>query len=139
MVAFDGSEGAIAALEVAADVVRDTSGELLIVHAFNPSADATNVYAASQRDALDTLVSREREALEGRAAALGAVQTAVRVELLERGEDVWRGLLRVAEEWGADMIAIASRRAAGLRGMLVGSVTTAVLQHSAIPVLVVRA
>jgi nucleotide-binding universal stress UspA family protein len=139
LVAFDGSEGAVAALATAADLVRQGSGQLLLLHVMNPLADATGVYAESQREAVDIMVAREREALAERAAALGSVPADVRAEVLERGEDVWRGLLRVAEEWGAELIVIASRRAAGLRGALLGSVTNSVLQHSAVPVLVVRA
>jgi nucleotide-binding universal stress UspA family protein len=139
MVAFDGSDGAVAALEAAARLVREGGGELLLVHALNPSADAAGVFAESQREAIDIVVKREREAMSGRAASLGLPQVDVRVEVLDRGEDVWRGMLRVSDEWGAELIAIASRRASGLRGAILGSVTTRVLQHSEVPVLVVRA
>ncbi len=139
LVAFDGSEGAEAALGVAAQFVQDAGGQVLLLHAVNPSADAADVFAASQHEALEIVVNREREALTTRAAALSPLQADARVEVLERGEDAWRGILRVAEEWSADVIAIASKRAAGVRGTLVGSVTTGVLQHSDIPVLVVRA
>jgi nucleotide-binding universal stress UspA family protein len=139
LVAFDGSEGAQAALQAAASIVREAGGQVLLLHALNPSADATGVFASSQREAVDIVVQREREALAQHAAAVSPVDTDTRVEVLDRGEDVWRGILRVADEWGADVIATASRRAAGLRGTLVGSVTTGVLQHATVPVLVVRA
>ena len=139
LVAFDGSDGAEAALQVAARLVREAGGPVLLLHVLNPSSDAADVFAASQREALEIVVQRERDALAARAAALESVETEVRCELLERGEDAWHGILRVAGEWNADFIAIASRRAAGLGGALLGSVTSGVLQHSDVPVLVVRA
>jgi nucleotide-binding universal stress UspA family protein len=50
----------------------------------------------------------------------------------------WKGILAVAEESDASLIVLGSHRRSGLVGHLLGSVTAAVVAHSARPVLVVH-
>ena len=50
----------------------------------------------------------------------------------------YEGILKVAEEKGCDLIVISSHGNMGIREALLGSVTTRVLGHSKIPVLVCR-
>jgi nucleotide-binding universal stress UspA family protein len=50
----------------------------------------------------------------------------------------WKGLVEVAETRGASLIVFGSHRRSGLVGHLLGSVTAAVVAHTAIAVLIVR-
>ncbi len=133
LVVWDGSDGAQAALRQAR-ALAGAAGQIDLVQILNPLTDAADVQAPSTREAM-AIVSERARAEMGRQAPPGATQAVV---LLEHGEDVPDRLLREAERLGADIIVIASRRAAGLRGVL-GSVTQQVLHDTTLPVLVVRA
>ena len=50
----------------------------------------------------------------------------------------WKGIVEVAEERGASLIVFGSHRRSGLVGHLLGSVTAAVVAHTATSVLIVR-
>jgi nucleotide-binding universal stress UspA family protein len=50
----------------------------------------------------------------------------------------WKGIVKVAEERGASIVVLGSHRRSGLVGHLLGSVTAAVVAHTALAVLVVH-
>jgi nucleotide-binding universal stress UspA family protein len=50
----------------------------------------------------------------------------------------WQGIIDAADEHGASLIVLGSHRRAGLIGHLVGSVASATVTHSEVPVLVVH-
>ena len=58
--------------------------------------------------------------------------------LVAAGDPVWHEILRVADEKAAGLIVIGSRGRSGLKHALMGSVATAVAQHSRRPVLIGR-
>jgi nucleotide-binding universal stress UspA family protein len=60
------------------------------------------------------------------------------VEELRQGEEVPECIARVAREQQADILVIATNRAAGVRGLLLGSVAQALMRLSPCPILVVR-
>ncbi|TAK74256.1 MAG: universal stress protein [Dehalococcoidia bacterium] len=132
LVAWDGSDGARAALRQAR-ALAGAGGQIDLVHVLNPLLDAADVEAPSRHEAM-AIVS-ERARTEMTAHADGAGQHII---VLEHGEEVPDRLLQEAARLHADIIVIASRRAAGLRGVL-GSVTQQVLHDTTLPVLVVRA
>lgn len=133
VVAWDGSDGAQAALRQAQAVAGD-GGQIDLVHVLNPLTDAADVQAPSTHEAMAILSQRARATM-AQAAAPGMGQAVV---VLDHGEDVPDRLLREAQTRGADLVVIASKRAAGWRGAL-GSVAQQVLQDATLPVLVVRA
>ena len=51
---------------------------------------------------------------------------------------VWKTILDVADRYGAAMIVMGSRGLTGVRSMLLGSVSSAVVEHADRPTLVVR-
>ena len=132
LVAWDGSDGAQAALRQA-QALAGAGGQLDLVQILNPLMDAADVEAPSRHEAMAIVSERARAAMATYAAGAGQ-----HVIVLEHGEEVPDRLLQEAARLGVDVIVIASRRAAGLRGVL-GSVTQQVLHDSRIPVLVVRA
>ena len=138
LVAFDGSVGARAALREGARVAAESQGELVVLDVIQPRADLGGIVAPTMADALAQLSAERQSVAETAVHETGFRDATVRVDALPRDRDVPEHIVAVAEEIGADMIAISSRRAAGVRGLVLGSVTQRVLRVSAIPVLVVR-
>lgn len=133
VVAWDGSDGAQAALRQA-QTVAGPGGHIDLVHVLNPLTDAADVQAPSTREAM-VILSGRAQATMAKAATPGMGQAVV---ILDHGEDVPGRLLKEAQARSAELLVIASKRAAGWRGAL-GSVAQQVLQDATIPVLVVRA
>lgn len=137
LVAYDGTDGAEAALGAAAKLAKAASADLVLLHVLNPLIDAADVVAPTMHDAIAQVAARSRAALDTRLSELG-LEADVRIEQLTHGEDDWEHIVHVAQDIDADVIAIGSRRAGGLTGAILGSVVSAVVQHSPCPVLVVR-
>ncbi len=137
LVAYDGTDGANAALTAAAKLAKAGGAELVVLHVLNPLIDAASVVAPTTHDAIATVAVDSRANIDAQLKTLGATAD-VRVELATRGEDDWEHIVHVAQDIQAEVISIGSRRAGGLTGALLGSVVRAVVQHSPCPVLVVR-
>jgi len=140
LVAFDGSEGAQAALRHAAGLARETGAEVLLLRVHNPLTDAADVVAPTTGAAM---VVVRQQALDGMkdaatSVALDAAQTTFEVADIERGEDIAEAIERIAAERSATMIVISSRRVASVLGAVLGSVTDHVIRNAPCPVLVVR-
>jgi nucleotide-binding universal stress UspA family protein len=90
-------------------------------------------------DALDaSAVRAAAEATAARGAAL-AEQAGFRAESLTvEAAPTWKGIVEVAEERQASLIVLGSHQRSGIIGHLLGSVGIAVVDHSAISVLVVH-
>ena len=138
LVAYDGSDGAEEALRFARRVSGD-AGDLIALHVINPFIDAADIVAPTRIEAVAMLHGRFETALHERLASMGAPAPEGIVNELDRGEDLAACIDRIASERNVDLIAIASRRAAGLRGLALGSITQEVLRIAARPVVVVRA
>lgn len=141
IVAFDGSDGAMAALRAAARVMGESDGELIALRVLNPLTDAEHVLADTGSEAIARVVTSEQRHLQAELAGvdeLSGLHVTLLVETLVHGEDVPDHLARAADERGADVIAIGSTRAVGVKGLLLGSVTQHLLRVSVCPVLVVR-
>ena len=53
--------------------------------------------------------------------------------------NVWRGILEAAQSGGADLIVMGSHGRSGIEKLVLGSVAQRVVQHTQLPVLLVRA
>lgn len=138
LVAFDGSAGARAALREGVRLAAESSGELIVLDVIQPRADLGGIVAPTMAEALEQLTTERQHAAASAVRETGFNDATVRVDELPRERDVPEHIVAVAAEVGADMIVISSRRAAGVRGLVLGSVTQQVLRVSGIPVLVVR-
>ena len=137
-VGFDESEGAESALQAALNVAAASNGALLLIRVFNPRFDAAEVFATSNADAAGIVVEEWRHKLDERSQLIRDVPVECLVQVAQRGEETGPALVRGADEWHADLIAIGSRRATGLSGALLGSVAAGVINASACPTLLVR-
>jgi len=137
LVAFDGTEGAHEALRVAQEIAAPSGGVLVVCWVLNPRVDAADVVAPTTAEAMTQVEERADATIDDALTDLEASAT-VRIETVARGEDVAEHLARIAAEEGATLLAIASRRAVGWRGNLMGSIAQEVLRLSPCPVVIVR-
>ena len=137
-VAFDRTFGAERALEAALHIAERNDGTLLLVRALNPILDLGDVFAPSMSEATDIRLHDWRKDLHTRILELQGVTAEAQVAVVEREQDYGAALAKAAVAWGADMIAVGSRRATGLQGALLGSCAHSLIDHSSVPVLVVH-
>jgi nucleotide-binding universal stress UspA family protein len=139
---FDGSDGSRAALEAAGRRLRPGPSVVLTVwetlslrvarQAFSVSlpldneAELDGEEEAAARAASDEGARLAREHGWDAEARLAMVQTTV-----------WRAITDVADELDASVVVCGTRGLRGVRGLVLGSVSNAVLHHARCPVLIV--
>lgn len=137
MVAADGSSGADRAVDVAAEVARAVSGDLLIV----TIADSMAFEEAHQMlrtegsigDVLEALTTQTLKAAEARARHLGVSQIEVRVGW----GDVTRSVIDIAKGGSVEMIVVGRRGRGQLAKLLLGSVSQKLVSLAPCAVVVV--
>lgn len=143
--AFDGSDNARRAL---AEGAERFPGRPAVVATVWRSAEraASAARAALPDEVIKQAVSAmddtsEEQALETASAGMEILREAG-VEAAARAvrstAPTWSALVELAGELDAETIVLGTRGRSGLRAALLGSVSSGVLEHSAVPVLVVR-
>ncbi|RJQ42222.1 MAG: universal stress protein [Gaiellales bacterium] len=133
MIATDGSENARLAVRHAAELARLTgSSEALIVHVCTSCSvdldpDESNLEAAKEivREAADVM----KEA---------GLSTTGHVETAYPPESVGNAIIDIAGSEKADLVVLGSRGLSEFKGMLLGSVSSKVVQKTDCPVLVIK-
>jgi nucleotide-binding universal stress UspA family protein len=137
MVATDGSSGADRAVDVAAEVARALSGDLLIVTVADSLAfeEAQQVARTegSTGDVLEAMTTRTLKAAEARARHLGVSQ----IELRVGWGDVTRSLIDIAKGGSIEMLVVGRRGRGQLAGLLLGSVSQKLVSLAPCAVVVV--
>jgi nucleotide-binding universal stress UspA family protein len=133
LVAVDGSQGAREALEEAIELARDTGARLTLISVAVPFRwRLPSPYIAPLP--AEGELAREAQEVADRAAAL--VPDDVPVSTVVRSGPAAKAILDRIEQGEHDLVVMGSR-GLGLAGsLLLGSVSRAVLSHSAVPVLV---
>ena len=137
LIATDGSDSALEAVELGLELARAEHAEATIIHVTVPIEWA--VYPFGPLDAIpdEARAVADDDALRAaleRAAEKGVVAHPVSV----LGDPVTE-VAAYAERMHADLIVIGSRGLGGVTSALLGSVSKGVLRHAERPVLVVRA
>ena len=137
--AFDGSDHARAAIEVAGRELR-TGRRAIVLTVWEPleSIPFWGVpMGVVTSDATDAVVERARKvAAEGVELAAAAGFDAE--PLVREGTPVWAGIVRAADDQDAAIIVMGSHGRGGVAYAVMGSVATAVAHHSERPVMVAR-
>jgi nucleotide-binding universal stress UspA family protein len=137
--AYDGSDHARAAIEQASEQLR-TGRDALAVTVWEPLESVPFLGApltSIPENVIDEMVEKARDvAKEG--ADLARTVGFDAEPLAERGSPVWARIVEVADENDAAVVVIGSHGRSGVKYAVMGSVATAVAQHSKRPVLITR-
>ena len=103
-------------------------------HMFSFDAEQLEETPASYREHVQQRATHILVTADKIAEAAGVAHDLHHVE----NDEPYRAIIRVAEENGCDLIAMASHGRSGVSALVLGSETVKVLTHSTIPVLVLR-
>lgn len=139
VVGVDDSPASTAALRFAIGEAARLDAEVVAVHAWQTpaSVDSTMLLASGYAIDRDAVVSGARKRVHSLVDDVLTEETGrvqVRVAVVE--EHPAQALL--AESESADLIVVGSRGRGGFSGLMLGSVSQAVLHHAAVPVVVIR-
>ncbi|SCF06857.1 Nucleotide-binding universal stress protein, UspA family [Micromonospora chaiyaphumensis] len=133
LVGVDGSESAGHAVRLAADEAVRRDADLVLVHVRTPERGAVAPDAAAEATA--AAQAESAELLAGAAARIRTDHPVLSVvERPLRGESPEQALIEASGE--AALVVVGSRGRGGFAGLLLGSVSQALVQHAHCPVLV---
>ena len=138
LVAYDGSEAAMNALNLAIDIGRSVKAKLVALKV-NDSLDGCTEATAAMRlkASLDGVEKADRKLLAEARSAAAAKGMEIGTELLA-GVDIADTILRYAADHNADMIVAGSVGRGFLGEFMIGSVARKLISSSRIPVLAVK-
>ncbi|MGQ3212314.1 universal stress protein [Shinella sp.] len=140
LVPTDGSELSSAAVEQALQLAKALGAKVSVMTVAEPlhilpiTPDKVINVRAEYEEQVRQEGLRILGSAEDRAVTAGVSAATVQVT----AGDAWQAIIDTATERGCDLIAMASHGRRGIGAFLMGSVTTKVLSHSTIPVLVYR-
>jgi nucleotide-binding universal stress UspA family protein len=143
LIAYDGSDFAKTAIDEAASQLGP-GRKAIVLTVWEPLEQLPFLGVrgiASDAGAVETVVAETRSGAEEVAKEGAELASAAGFEAQAEtasGDPAWRQIVEIAEERDASLIVIGSRGHSGLSYVLLGSVATAVSQHSKRPVLIVH-
>jgi nucleotide-binding universal stress UspA family protein len=141
LIPTDGSELAQRAVShglALAKVVGAKASALIVEHSFDVfSVPESKIYSMPKEFAAYNEHIKAHAAKVLEAVAQAAKTAGVACETIQLVYDhPYEGIIKTATEKGCDLIVMASHGRSGISGLVLGSVTTKVLTHTKIPVLV---
>ena len=134
LLAVDGSDHALRAAKVAADLARSMKSELRVVIAYEPIP--WYLGEPNLQDAINARLKDAQNILQKAVASVGDVPDEIHTELIEG--DSAEAIIEVAKTRNSDVIVMGSRGLGTLAGLLLGSTSQKVVAHAPCPVLIVR-
>jgi nucleotide-binding universal stress UspA family protein len=141
IVAFDGSNDSIKAIELAQSLATTYGSEVTVVHVY--SSPAIGFSAASGIPIPDYREIEEAKKDAARAVLTKGVQLASEKGLKAKGElieasSVVEAIVEFAASEKADLIVVGTRGMTGFKKLILGSVSSGLVNHSPCPVLIAR-
>ncbi|WP_206952200.1 universal stress protein [Trinickia acidisoli] len=139
---IDGSETSTRAFESALRIAREFGAQLVPLYVVDVSiagADAPGYDPTIVRDALLEEGSRVNAEARAKMAREHVAGTPRIVETSPLGDDISHSILRVANEWSADLVVMGTHGRRGFRRLILGSVAERFLRISLCPVLLIPA
>ncbi len=135
----DGSDNAQRAIEKALGLAQAFQSRVTAIYVIDPYAfsGVGADFAYGQAEYLSAAAAEARIALKLASDAFEAAGISIDTALVE-AHSVHKGILAKAQEVVADLIVMGSHGKRGLEKLVLGSVTSQVLSHAHLPVLVVR-
>ena len=134
IVAVDGSEQSMLALDHARAIAECFRSKLILVNAFPHTSDLRDSIEYNNLVALR--IKKGEEIIETARKLLGQTSIEVDEELLEG--PAAEAILSAAATRNADLIVMGSRGMGSLKGIVFGSVSTKIAHYAPCPVMVVR-
>jgi nucleotide-binding universal stress UspA family protein len=139
LVAYDSSDQANAALDVAIALARSEGVSIVACFALHIEAELGRIAAAfhyTPVSAARMLRDDARAVLQSASSRAEAAGLRIRTKLVDA--PVVSGICAYARHVGAGMIVVGSHGRSGLPRLLLGSVAEGIMRHATVPVLVVR-
>ncbi|ALS20593.1 MULTISPECIES: universal stress protein [Paenibacillus] len=137
LVAYDGSDQAEKALLKAVELAKlNEQIEILVLHVVSPSAPYTGYEYIPSPDIIELVMKQGSKTLQQAEKVLAGIPNKWN-KALHKGYPA-ETILDYAKTSGCDLIVIGSRGLSGLKELFLGSVSHNVVQHSPVPVLVVK-
>jgi nucleotide-binding universal stress UspA family protein len=140
LVAYDSSDQAKAALDVAIGLARSEGVSVVACYALQIEAEMGRIAAAfhyTPVSAVRMLRDDARAVLDSATARAEAAGVKIKTKLIDA--PAVSGICEYARRMRADTIVVGSHGRSGLPRLLLGSVAEGLMRHSSVPVLVVRA
>lgn len=135
--AVDGSEGAARAARFAAQLAKDVSAELILVHVYNSTEiSVMGLHALTGKEIDDAVHRVSKGVFEGATRAMGEGAPGFREEV--RVGHPSSEIVAFAEDEQPDLLVVGSRGTGDFKKLFVGSVSSQVMHHAPCPVTVVR-
>jgi nucleotide-binding universal stress UspA family protein len=132
LVGYDGSEGAVNALNKAMMFIDD-DGELIIVAIISLPSDKNLL----DQKTYESIKSRAHDLKNNVIHDIGLHDYTI-TGMVKEGEDIAAVIIDIANELSCDLIVLGSRGSSSLGKYPIGSVANKVVQYAAKPVMVVR-
>jgi nucleotide-binding universal stress UspA family protein len=137
LAAVDGSECAKKGFQIALDMSLDKQDSpVLVVLAVVQPLEVIGM-RKDVRTSLEGLIEKDAKALLAEYATVAEMRGVKAETILASGHPA-KIILDIAKIKGADLIVVGSRGLGGVKGLLLGSVSNAVVQNSKVPVMVVK-
>jgi len=142
LVPTDGSDFSIKAISIAARLAHALRAKLLVLHVRSPIESPHHVEGGALthlggKVAMQEIEDEERKLLDA-ALEIAAADGTTAETAFVAGYSTYDAVVRIAQEQHCDLIVMASHGRRGLSSLFIGSETQKVLDHTTIPVLVVR-
>ncbi|HSG42151.1 MAG TPA: universal stress protein [Anaerolineales bacterium] len=134
LLAVDGSDHAVRAAKVAADLARCMKSELWVVVVYDPIPSYLG--EPYLQNVIDARLPEAQEVLKKAVDTVGDMPGEIHTEILEGNSA--EAIIKVAKTRKSDVIVMGSRGLGRLAGMLLGSTSQKVVSHAPCPVLIVR-
>lgn len=139
---IDGSETSARAFDAALRLARDSGAQLVPLYVVDVplvGADAPGYDPSIVRDALYEEGSHVNAQAVAKMEREGVTGTPRVVETSPLGDDIAHSILRVSNEWAADLVVMGTHGRRGFRRLILGSVAERFLRISSRPVLLIPA
>src|SRR3712207_4184283 len=137
VLATDGSEDAAAATRAAVDLASRSGSELHVMHAFEFIPPREYMSVALRLHSLSDFSQQGQRLLDEQVEAIEAAGGVVSNAQLRMGSPVDQ-ILNLSEELEAGLVVVGRRGLGGVKRLLMGSVSEAIIHHAHCPVLVLR-
>jgi nucleotide-binding universal stress UspA family protein len=137
LAAVDGSECAKKGFQIALDMsLEKQDSPVLVVLAVVQPLEVIGM-RKDVRASLEALIEKDAKALLAEYATVAEMRGVKAETILASGHPA-KIIIDIAKIKGADLIVVGSRGLGGVKGLLLGSVSNAVVQNSKVPVMVVK-